>query len=457
MMRRLLMSVLLAFVLSGCGLFDRNIVARAGGHELTVDWFAETLVEGDVLLQHSVVERWAWMWVQYSLLLQQLVQGDSLLDTTTVREAMWPEVLTGTVQLFFERLASEQVIVDSSVVDSAYRAGNHRVIDQILVRGGGHLSTAENSARQRQASRVRTRLAAGGSWSREAQATDDYNTQATNGRLGVITRGENPPEFEDVAFSLEPGELSAVVETQYGFHVVRRPELEEVRDLFEREIREILESRWRVAFADQLSERRNVSVTEAGPDIIRDAADRPIRILALAPGRLVGTYDGGRLTDSDFVGWLQALPVQEHMSIEGAPDELLNEMARDAMQWEVLFLEAKSVGTTPTDSMYSMAKNELRRRIARVRSAMRADSALANVAPSEWNDVTARVLEEYMKRILTTDRDISVVPPFLARKLRAESSWKFSYGGLERAIERAEQLKAARDTVASGGGRGSAR
>lgn len=451
-MRRPLLCVSLLLVLGCDALFDRNVVARAGDQELKVEWFADALVDGDVLLSHAVVEKWAWMWLQYSLLLQRLAAGDSLLDTATVREAMWPEVLTGTVQLFFERLAPEQVPVDSAVVDSAYQAGDQRVIDQILIRGGGHLSPSERAARLRRARAVRARLAAGGSWEREARASDDYDTQATGGRLGVISRGQMVPEFEEVAFALAPGELSQVVESQYGFHIVRRPTLEEVRDGYTKAVREILESRWRVAYAEQLAERYHVHVTDEGPEIIRDAADRPIRVLALEPGRLIGTYDGGRLTDVDYVGWLQALPVQDHISIQRATDEQIREMAREAMRWEVLYLEAKSVGTTLTDSMYATSKDELRRRIARVRRAMRADSVLAQAAPSERAEVTEQVLQDYVVRILTTDRDITVVPPFLARKLRRESRWKFSYRALDRAIERAERLKAERDSAASAGG-----
>ena len=52
------------------------------------------------------------------------------------------------------------------------------------------------------------------------------------------------PRFDEVAFSLEPGQVSAPFKTTFGFHIVkvldRRPEsqrpLSEVRDLVEREI-----------------------------------------------------------------------------------------------------------------------------------------------------------------------------------------------------------------------------
>ncbi len=42
------------------------------------------------------------------------------------------------------------------------------------------------------------------------------------GFLGGFSRGQMVKEFEDVAFSLQPGEISGVFETPYGFHIVRR-------------------------------------------------------------------------------------------------------------------------------------------------------------------------------------------------------------------------------------------
>jgi len=41
------------------------------------------------------------------------------------------------------------------------------------------------------------------------------------GDLGYFKRGDMIPEFEEVAFSLETGELSGLVESQYGIHIIK--------------------------------------------------------------------------------------------------------------------------------------------------------------------------------------------------------------------------------------------
>lgn len=88
-----------------------------------------------------------------------------------------------------------------------------------------------------EAQRVQTELRTGADFTLIARRhSDDQGTRERGGDLGWVRRGRFVPEFDRVAFALRQNEISPIVETTFGFHVIR---VDKVRGP-ERQVRHIL-------------------------------------------------------------------------------------------------------------------------------------------------------------------------------------------------------------------------
>jgi peptidyl-prolyl cis-trans isomerase C len=129
---------------------------------------------------------------------------------------------------------------------------SHILID---TRGKDEAGKAEAKV---QAEDILKQVKDGGDFAELAKAHSSCPSKSKGGDLGYFEKGRMVPEFSQAAFALKVGEVSDVVETQFGYHIIKLTDLKEAGVLkFEEEkdkIMETLESNQKKEFAGKFIE-----------------------------------------------------------------------------------------------------------------------------------------------------------------------------------------------------------
>lgn len=84
------------------------------------------------------------------------------------------------------------------------------------------VTEAFREAAREKAQRILDSINAGASFEEMAKRhSDDAGSARNGGNLGLARRGVFVREFEEAAFALEPGQVSGLVETKFGFHIIK--------------------------------------------------------------------------------------------------------------------------------------------------------------------------------------------------------------------------------------------
>lgn len=159
------------------------------------------------------------------------------------------------IRKLVQKEIAARVVVGDADVHAYYEEHRERFTRPEQVRARHVLVKVAPAAPPEERARARERIEAvlaearaGTSFPELARERSEDGTAAQGGDLGFFSRGQMVGPFEEAAFALQPGELSGVVETVFGFHVIqvedRRPE------------ERIAEAEVRGAIRAQLAERK---------------------------------------------------------------------------------------------------------------------------------------------------------------------------------------------------------
>src|SRR5256886_15260079 len=120
--------------------------------------------------------------------------------------------------------------------------------------------------------------------------------------------------------------MPAVVRTPFGFHIIRRPPLAEVRDSFRVDLENSRTTQLDSLYLDSLANQRQLKIESGGPALVRQAV--PQIVSARSDSRTLATYKGGTFRVKDLARWLLALDPNDVRGISAASDAQLNQLDR---------------------------------------------------------------------------------------------------------------------------------
>jgi peptidyl-prolyl cis-trans isomerase D len=170
----------------------------------------------------------------------------------------------------YQKVADEEIAAYYERNKEAYTRPEQVKARHILVRLEEEAPAEMEKEARGKIDRALERLEQGESFAEVARDVSEGPSSAQGGDLGWFGRGAMVPDFEDKAFSLQPGEVSSVVRTRFGLHVIK------VEDKREAGIRPLEEVRSRIK--SQIAE-------DKAADRLEDMLDQALELL-LARGDL---------------------------------------------------------------------------------------------------------------------------------------------------------------------------
>lgn len=453
-MKRYLSFLALPVVLLGCDAMTAHtgVVARVAQHELGVEELAEMLaVNPNIPPQAEVVETVANLWVDYTMVARLLAR-----DTTLADLDLGPMVEPYVEQRLFADLREQVLTIDTVVPEAelqeafAEQAPGQRVrARHILLSYPQDADEAAMDSVRELAEELQERVTGDGDFAALArQHSEDPGSARQGGDLGWFERGRMVQPFEDAAFSLQPGEVSDVVETPFGLHIIKVEERETPTWDVERgeQFRQRLVTERRQAaltdYVDSLRDPVNLRVEQNAPEVARELAQDPGgRLSGRAASRRLVSWDGGSLTTREFVSVIRRLPPPQQSQYANLQEEQMENVLRELATNELVLADARrrgiSVPEAEQDSIRDLIRSELTS-MARVAGLM---------GPAQEGETEAQAIDRRVRALLEgvlAGRGNLLQLGALPYVMRDRMDWQIYESSFPKVVDELEERRATR-------------
>jgi hypothetical protein len=212
---------------------------------------------------------------------------------------------------------------------------------------------AERERVRQQAEAIRARAAGGEDFGALARQYSADPRGKQGGDLGFFGRHRMVEAFECAAFALKPGQVSGVVETPFGYHVIKVEERREIpmgdkaafRKFVMSHARDLAVSR----FVNKLRVSASLEVQSGAENLARGLAKQPNkRLRGWGAKRALVRYRGGKLTVGQLASVFTRANSQQLAQITNASDAALREFLKHQASGNLIWIEARLAHWAPS-------------------------------------------------------------------------------------------------------------
>jgi peptidyl-prolyl cis-trans isomerase D len=429
-----------------------DVVAKAGPHELSVTRLGEMLGKAKLGLPvnkdvATLIAR--DLWIPYQLLGLAAAHTDTLSDAKAIDAAAAGMLENARLGRFMESVAAKLPVDTGSEANYLAAKGGLYSARHILFMFPANPTPAVKDSIRKKAESVRLQVTAANFADMAKKYSADPSAQK-GGDLGVFPLGGMVKPFGDALAKLKPGEISPVVETQFGYHIVQRNTWPQAKAEYIAQAggrgRQIAES----TYIAGLQATAKIDLKSDAATTMKEIAKDP---LAMRDSKTVlATYTGGQLTAGRLALVVLASPQSARLTqqITGAPDSLVVMYVKNMAQRDVLLQRADSAKVLVNPEELSALHRDFAQAVVQSWQTLNIDpKSLADSGKTvdAREKIAAARVEAFLDRIMAGAAQPLPVPSPLQIVLLNKYPSKVNSAGIERAVEVATKLRVSVDSA----------
>lgn len=214
-----------------------KVVAEIGKEKITLEevdqmvsnvpqqYQAMALTRKDMLLDSMINQK-----LLYEEALKQNLGKDAGVKKQT--EDATKEIL---IKEYLKKEVEQKVTVSDADAKTFYDGNKDKFKESEKIKISHILVDTEPEAKD-----ILAKLKGGADFATLAKEKSKCPSKDKGGDLGFVAKGQTVPEFEKAAFALKPGQLSDVVKSQFGYHIIKVTEIQPEKELSFDEVKDQL-------------------------------------------------------------------------------------------------------------------------------------------------------------------------------------------------------------------------